>query len=312
MTPFFGNTPFLKFRRDAIFFLAIIGQITYRLSIMTTTNTQLWWTYGAPFAGGALRGVIATPLDNIATREILQAQTTWQIVKEMSLSDWKIIKTINRSNWQTIKNMRHFEYGKGLQPNVLKFTTRTPLSFFYVKLSSSAVPTHLDPAIRGVLLGVFTGGLEAASFNGFNAIRTRFIQGERWRTVLKKEGVVVLLKGLSPAFAHRAMSWAVFMGVYEKLKSRYPDPKYHVAVSTTSGFFQVVCTAPFYITAIRKQDKAASPLRLDKLIIQLYKTRGLARGLFLPAIAPRLVHSAITSAPLTWLMEKINLIHRKG
>ncbi len=254
---------------------------------MTTPNTSYWWLYGAPVAAGGLRAVIGTPLDAVATREILLSQTTQQVLRGMSF----------------------FDYWRGFQPNLLKFTTRTPLNFIFVKFSSSAVPTHLDPGVRGVALGVLVGGMETVTINGANAVRTRFIQGERW-VVLKKEGLIVLTKGLSAAFAHRALSSAIFFGTYEKLNSLFPQQK--AKVSTISGIIQVLLTAPFYIAAIHKQDKKAIPTRLDRLIIDLYKTRGFARGLFLPALAPRLVHSVMTSAPLLWLMEKLQLIHRKN
>jgi hypothetical protein len=253
---------------------------------MTNSTLSFWWLYGAPVAAGVLRGVTATPLDAIATKEILQSQNTLQILKEMTQRD----------------------YWSGFQPNLGKFTTRTPLSFIYVKFSSSLIPTHLDPVIRGITLGILTGGMETITFNGWNSIRTRFIQGDRW-SILKTEGLIILTKGLSAAFIHRAFSGAIFYGVYENLRARFPDQ--HSAVSTASGFTQVACTAPFYISAIHKQSKTQSPIRLDRLMVQLYRTRGFARGLFLPALAPRLALSAITSAPLMWLMEKLHLIHRK-
>lgn len=254
---------------------------------MTTSNLSLWWLYGAPVAAGALRAVIATPLDVQATKEILQSKGTLQILREADKRD----------------------YLRGFQPNLFKFTTRTPCSFIFIKLSSSTIPTQLDPALRGIALGILTSGMETITFNGWNSLRTRFIQGDRW-SVLKTDGIIVLTKGLSAAFVHRGFSGAIFYGIYEKLRARFPDQ--HTAVSTISGFSQVACTAPFYITAIHKQSKTQESIRLDRLISHLYQTRGLARGLFLPALAPRLVHSALTSAPLMWLMEKLHLIHRKS
>lgn len=253
---------------------------------MATSNSTYWWLYGAPVAAGGIRAVIGTPLDAVATREILLSKTTLQVVHEMEF----------------------YDYWRGFQPNLLKFVTRTPLNFVFVNISSSAVPTHLDPGIRGVALGVLVAGMETGTINGANALRTRFIQGEGW-VVLKKEGLIVLTKGLSAAFAHRALSSAIFFGTYEKLKSLFP--KQGAVVSTISGIIQVLLTAPFYIAAIHKQDKKATPTRLDRLMAGLYRTRGFSRGLFLPALAPRLVHSVMTSAPLLWLMEKLQLIHRK-
>ena len=234
---------------------------------------------------GFLRAAVGTPLDAVATREILRHQNTFQVLRTMTFLDF----------W------------KGFQPNLLKFTTRTPVQFGSVKISSWVVPLDYDAALRGITIGTLSSGMDTAIMNGFNSLRTRFIQGENWR-VLQQEGAPVLKKGLSSALLHRILSGAIFWGVYEKLKNKYPSQG--AAVSTVSGVIQVIFTAPFYITAIYRQRKGAPREPLHHTFWHLYKAQNI-RGLFFPALVPRLTHSAVTSAPLMWLMEKLELVHRK-
>ncbi|HEY5234863.1 MAG TPA: hypothetical protein VIJ14_01690, partial [Rhabdochlamydiaceae bacterium] len=128
-----------------------------------------WWFYSSPIAAGVLRAVIGTPLDAIGTREIVHHQNALQVLKGMTASD----------------------YWRGFQPNLLKFATRTPVQFAAVKVSSLMVPTDYDAAIRGLLIGVLSSSMETATINGWNALRTRFIQGQGWE-ILRQEGASVL------------------------------------------------------------------------------------------------------------------------
>lgn len=243
------------------------------------------WVYITPVGAVFLRAGVGTPLDSVATREILDKKNTVQVIREMTV----------------------FDFWKGFQPNFLKFATRTPAQLVSVKVSSSVVPLELDPAVRGACIGILSNGMEITVLNGWNSLRTRFIQGQSWQ-VLHQEGASLLTKGLSSAFAHRALSGAIFWSVYEKLKAEYPS--HGAAVSTFSGVVQVLTTAPFYIAAIYKQQKGAPKEHLHRTIVRIFKAQGV-RGLFFPALVPRLVHSAVTSAPLMWMMEKLHLIERK-
>lgn len=124
----------------------------------------------------------------------------------------------------------------------------------------------------------------------------------------RQRGPACFIQGSSSAFLHRSASGALFWSVYEKLKEQ--NPSHPMLVSTFSGTVQVVLTSPFYITAIYRQRKEAPQEYLYQTTMHLFKTRGLP-GLFLSALGPRLVHSAITTYPLMWVMEKLQLIHRK-
>ena len=63
------------------------------------------------------------------------------------------------------------------------------------------------------------------------------------------------------------------------------------------------------VAAIHRQSREASPEKLHRTMLSLLKTRGVL-ALFLPALVPRLVHPAVTSAPLMWMMEKLQVIKR--
>jgi hypothetical protein len=157
-------------------------------------------------------------------------------------------------------------------------------------------------------MGILSNGMETGLANVWNSLRTRFIQGEDWR-VLKEEGASVLTKGLSSALVHRMLSGAIFWSVYEQLKEKYPS--HGKTVSAMTGVVQVILTSPFYIAATFRQRKGASSEYLHRTLFHLFKTQGM-RGLFLPALAPRIVHTLVITPPLMWLMEKIQLIHRKS
>jgi hypothetical protein len=257
-----------------------------RMTASIESKSPSWWLYLSPFGAGLVRAIVGTPLDVVATREIVDHQNTLQVLKGMTFPN----------------------YWKGFQPNVLKFITRTPAQFVSLKISSSIVPTDWYSSIRGGSIGILSNGMEAGLANVWNSLRTRFIQGENW-SVLKKEGASVLTKGLSSALVHRILSGAIFWSVYEQLKEKYPS--HGKTVSAMTGVVQVFLTSPFYIAAVYKQRINATPEYLHRTFLHLFRTQGL-RGLFLPALAPRLVHSIIITPPLMWLMEKLQLIHRKN
>jgi hypothetical protein len=245
---------------------------------------SFFWMYLSPSLFGVVRAAVGTPLDVVATKEILYHRNTLQVLKETAFAD----------------------YRKGFQPNTLKFITRTPVQFIATKFFSSIIPTDLNPAVRGFTLGLLTSGSETFLFNVFNSTRTRFIQGARWRDI----GPSALIKGLTAAWSHRALSSAVFFSIYEPLKKDYPS--HGMAVSTCAGIFQVILTAPFYIAATERQRKDAVSEPLHRTLLRLVKREGFFRELVFPALVPRLVHTiAITGFFMKLMDDKLKLIHRK-
>ncbi len=243
-----------------------------------------YWLYLSPSLFGIVRAAVGTPLEVVGTQEILQRKSTLQVLKETALAN----------------------YGKGFQPNALKFITRTPVQAFATHFFSSNIPTDLHPAVRGFTLGLLTSGSEAFLFNLFNATRTRFIQGQKWRNI----GPSVVTKGLTAAWSHRALSSAIFFSVYEPLKAKYPS--HGMAVSTCAGVVQVVLTAPFYIAAIERQRKDAVSESLYRTLERLAKRDGFVQALVFPALLPRLVHTfIITGFFMKLIDDKLKLIHRK-
>lgn len=239
-----------------------------------------------PFLGLSLyRTCIATPLEGIAKREILFKSSTIQVVSNISF----------------------LELYRGTQPNALKFLSRTVVQISSVKAASLAVPSQLDPAIRGVTIGCLSAGMETSVNNIWNTLGTRFIQGQGWK-VIRQEGLLLLTRGLSPALLHRSLSGAVFWSAYEKLHQA--APKYPALTGMGAGIIQVCITAPFYITTTLRQAKNPPTEALGPLCKKIIKNQGLARGLFLPGLAPRLTLSICTSGPLMALFEKYQIIHR--
>jgi hypothetical protein len=254
---------------------------------MTTRaeKPSFFWMYLSPPLFGVVQAAVGTPLDVITTREILDRKKTLQILKETAVKD----------------------YGKGFQPNTLKSITRTPVQCLAAHFFSSIIPTDGHPVVRGFTLGLSTSVSETLLLNVFNSTRTRFIQGQKWKDI----GPSVLFKGLSATLSYRILSSAIFFSIYEPLKTKYPSQG--MAVSTCAGVFQAVLSAPFYIAAMEQQRKDAASESLRHTLVRLKKRDGFIRGLVLPALIPRLVHTiAITGLFMKLVDDKLGLIHRKS
>jgi hypothetical protein len=250
-----------------------------------TEKPSFFWMYLSPPLFGVAQAAVGTPLDVIATREILDRKKTLQILKETAVKD----------------------YGKGFQPNTLKSITRTPVQFFAANFFSSIIPTDDHPAMRGFTLGLLTSVSETFLFNVFNATRTRFIQGQKWKDISSS----VLLKGLSATLSYRILSSAIFFSLYEPFKIKYPSQG--MIVSTCAGIVQAILSAPFYIAAIEQQRKNAVLESLWHTLVRLKKRDGFIQGLVFPALTPRLVHTiAITGLFMKLIDDKLGLIHRKS
>ncbi len=254
---------------------------------MTTRaeNRSFFWMYLSPSLFGVAQAIVGTPLDVVATREILNRKNTLQILKETAVKD----------------------YGKGFQPNTLKSITRTPIQFFAANFFSSIVPMDAHPAVRGFTFGLLASISESLLFNAFNSTRTRFIQGQKWKDINSS----VLRKGLPATLSHRILSSAIFFSIYEPLKTKHPSQG--MAVSTCAGIFQVILSAPFYIVAMEQQRKEAISEPLHHTLMRLKKRNGFVRELVLPALIPRLVHTiAISGLFMRLIDDRLGLIHRKS
>ncbi|MGH2613050.1 MAG: hypothetical protein ACRDFB_08400, partial [Rhabdochlamydiaceae bacterium] len=231
---------------------------------------------------------IGVPLDGLTKREILEKTTPLKIMQTTPI----------------------LELRKGFQPNAIKYFTSSYVQVGSTWIASHATPTQLPPTLRGAMIGMITSSMEASVKNVWNVLVTRFIQGEGW-SVLQKEGASLLTKGLSPALLHRGSSSILYWSLYEPFHKKYPNHPVEVGLSV--GIFQVCSTSPFYVAAVVRQAKPGDKL-LPKSLIALFrliaKNEGVGQGLFLRGLAPRLVHSILTSGPLMFLLEKYKLIHR--
>jgi hypothetical protein len=249
-----------------------------------TERPSFFWMYLSAPLFGVAQAVVGTPLDVVATREVLNCKNTLQIIKETPVKD----------------------YGIGFQPNILKSITKTPIQLLAANFFSSIVPTDIHPAVRGFTFGLLASVSEALLFNAFNSIRTRFIQGQTWKDIDPS----VLLKGFSATLSHRVFSSAIFFSIYEPLKAKHPSQG--MAVSTSAGVAQVILSAPFYVAAMEQQRKEAVSEPLRYTLVRLSKRDGFLRGLIFPALIPRLAHTiAITGLFMKLVDDKLGIIHRK-
>lgn len=136
--------------------------------------------------------IVTTPLNGVTKLEILHNLPTREVISKTSF----------------------LKLYRGLEPNILKALSKTTVQTSSVKLASSIVPSQLDPAVRGTIIGCVSSGIEASISNAWSVLETRFIQGQKW-SVIKKEGVFFLTKGLSSALIHRVLSGIVFWSSYE-------------------------------------------------------------------------------------------------
>ena len=144
--------------------------------------------------------IVTTPLNGIAKLEILNNLSTRKVISKTSF----------------------LKLYRGIEPNILKSLSKTVVQTSSVKLASSIIPSQLDPAIRGTMIGCISSGIEASVSNAWNVLETRFIQGQKW-SVIKQEGLSLFTKGLSSTLIHRVLSGTVFWSSYEKLHQYSPE-----------------------------------------------------------------------------------------
>jgi hypothetical protein len=229
--------------------------------------------------------LVSTPLNGVTKLEILNNLSTSKVLSRTSL----------------------LKLYRGLEPNILKSLSKIALQTSSVKLSSSIIPSQLDPVVRGTIIGCASAGIEATVNNAWSVLETRFIQGQKWK-IIKQEGPSVLTRGLSSAFMHRILSGTVFWGSYEKLHQCVPENPSLAGMG--AGMIQVCATAPFYISKTLRQGRSPPAEPLWLLFKTKIKKQGLIQGLFLPGLIPRLAQSILIGGPLMTLLEKKQIIYR--
>jgi len=229
--------------------------------------------------------IVTTPLNGITKLEILNNLSTRKVISKTSF----------------------LKLYRGIEPNILKSLSKTVVQTSSVKLTSLIIPSQLDSAIRGTMIGCISSGIEASVNNAWNVLETRFIQGQKWN-IIKREGLSLFTKGLSSTLIHRVLSGTVFWSSYEKLHQHSPEHPSLAGVG--AGMIQVCSTAPFYISKTLKQGKNPPIEPLWLLFKKKIKNQGLVRGLFLPGLIPRLAQSILIGGPLVVLFEKNQIIHR--
>lgn len=255
---------------------------------MTTSTDRSTFGFVTTFTSvTAYRFAAGFLLDPLARREILLDATTRKVLQTTPL----------------------IEMRKGFQPTAIKYFTASYLQAASIWAATRMTPTDLPPAVRGVMFGVITSAIEASVKNSQNVLVTRFIQGDKW-SVIRKEGPLILTKGISPTVLHRMFSGCVFWGLYEPLKQKFPDQTMLIGLGV--GQVQVVVTSPFYNLATLMQAKQTSPTTMWGHVKELKQTQSLTRMLIGRALFPRAVHSLLVSGPWIWVLENFGMIHRKS
>jgi len=247
-----------------------------------------WSKFGAYAAFPTYRIVAGFPFYTTGKREILSNTHALDVIK--------------------LFREKKGEFSKGFKPYAglcLTFYTQPATTFAATKL----VPTDLSPATRGFLIGWLTSSFDAALKNPLNSIFVRVIEHQKPSEMIK-EGPRLLWRGITFNLLHRWSSGIVFWSLYEPLHKRMPDRP--LSIGFAVGLIQTAATSPFYIAYTLSQSKfdpfpGTYPIAYLRNVA---RTRGVWKGLFLRGLLPRSLHSAITSAPLMYILEKYNLIHR--
>lgn len=216
------------------------------------------------------------------------------------------------SFWNTIRSTHVMDLRLGYQAKLAQYFVLTHTDAYALGFVSKITPTDLPPALRGVIIATLSTPLEVIARNALNSAHTRLVQRQKLSHIVK-DGLTIWKKGYLSTLGHRYLSSLVFMGPYMHLYNQFPE--HPAAVATASGLGQVIVTAPFFVTAALRQAQPKPndpplPKSLWGLLKQTAKTSGIVKGLFLPGLWFRGIHSIATSALVMGVMEKFKLIHR--
>ena len=259
----------------------------------TLSNTLLWGV-----ASGFLRGIIGTPLDAWAISAIVQGDAVGA-----------------RALQGVILGGAAF---RGFVPNTIRTCIRSPVQYLSLQAGSSAYTTAVPerwregaPALRGVCVGFASALAESLVNTPLRVAQTLAVTGGSVGPALRAEGVALLMRGFEGTLAHRLLSGAVFYGVYEHAIGLGAPVG---AASLLAGTLQVTTSSPFYAVAVHRQ-RSGSDVQghVLRIAAQLAAERGGAwRALFLPALAPRLLHSWIVSPLVMWVIDvQLHAIDRR-
>lgn len=260
-------------------------------------RSSFWETLRWGVASGVLRGIIGTPLDTWAIHAITHYDTAGK-----------------RSLAEIYRGGTAF---RGFLPNCIRTSIRSPVQFLSLQAGSAAytasVPDRIResmPVLRGICVGFASALAESVVNTPLRVAQTIAVTGGALGPALRAEGLALLTRGFEGTLAHRLLSGAVFYGVYEFALSVGTPVS---AASLAAGTLQVALSSPFYAVAVHRQ-RAGSDARghVLRIAAQLARERGgTLRALFLPGLAPRLLHSWCVSPLVMWVIDvRLHAIER--
>jgi hypothetical protein len=263
---------------------------------MVAPNATVFDTVFWGLTTGVLRGLIGTPFD------------AWAIL------------AISKFDSSGLRSLRELfsagSYFRGFFPNTVRTSIRSPVHYVSLEAGSAAYTSVVPqvfrdrfPVLRGFCIGVTAALAESVVNTPLRVIQTLAVNGDPLGTALRAEGVKLLTRGFDGTLIHRLLSGAVFYGVYEQSISMGVSI---APAALLAGTMQVSLSSPFFALAVHKQKLAGRVAgNIFSLAATLGRERGVIQGLFLPGLAPRLLHSWIASPLVMWVIDvKLHAIRR--
>lgn len=232
---------------------------------------------GYLFALSGYRAAL-TPLDRLAQDAILDNQSVRRAVKEA----------------------RGLYVSGGVA--FARYLTQNVVGRGAMEMANYATP-RFDRRFREPFVGVLGSVVETVfAGNPVSLVRTRMMQRGRGQflNVVRQLTLQDFRVSQMPAIVHRVTSSAIFWSV----RSVFKDPMdrtigHEMVVSSAAGLVQVVATSPSYAALKMSQSEGYAVKGTFRIICDLFQKRGL-RGLCGRGLVPRLIHSVLTSGPVTW------------